>query len=58
VAWGFAGVAAFALASSSVFFLAQPVVGIALSIPIFHFPLTAGFAGGSLLVVIGMLLAT
>jgi len=34
------------------------VVGIALSIPIFHFPLTLGFAGGTLLVVVGMLLAT
>jgi drug/metabolite transporter (DMT)-like permease len=44
--------------TTAVFFLAQPVVGIALSIPIFHFPLTFGFAGGSLLVVIGMLLAT
>jgi len=56
-AW-YRGVERLPAVTSSVFFLAQPVVGIALSIPIFHFPLTAGFAGGSLLVVIGMLLAT
>jgi drug/metabolite transporter (DMT)-like permease len=41
-----------------VFFLAQPIVGVALSIPIFHFPLTIAFFAGSVLVVVGMLLAT
>ena len=56
-AW-YRGVERLPAVTSAVFFLAQPVVGIALSIPIFHFPLTVGFAGGSLLVVIGMLLAT
>jgi drug/metabolite transporter (DMT)-like permease len=56
-AW-YRGVERLPAATSAVFFLAQPVVGIALSIPIFHFPVTLGFAGGSLLVVVGMLLAT
>jgi drug/metabolite transporter (DMT)-like permease len=56
-AW-YRGVERLPAVTAAVFFLAQPVVGIALSIPIFHFPLTLGFAGGSLLVVIGMLLAT
>jgi drug/metabolite transporter (DMT)-like permease len=56
-AW-YRGVERLPAVTAAVFFLAQPVVGIALSIPIFHFPLTFGFAGGSLLVVIGMLLAT
>jgi drug/metabolite transporter (DMT)-like permease len=56
-AW-YRGVERLPAVTAAVFFLAQPVVGIALSIPIFHFPVTAGFAGGSLLVVIGMLLAT
>ena len=56
-AW-YRGVERLPAVSSAVFFLAQPVVGIALSIPIFHFPLTVGFAGGSLLVVIGTLLVT
>jgi drug/metabolite transporter (DMT)-like permease len=56
-AW-YRGVERLPAVTAAVFFLAQPVVGIALSIPIFHFPVTPGFAGGSLLVVIGMLLAT
>jgi drug/metabolite transporter (DMT)-like permease len=56
-AW-YRGVERLPAVTSAVFFLAQPVVGIALSIPIFHFPLTLGFAGGSLLVVIGTLLVT
>jgi drug/metabolite transporter (DMT)-like permease len=56
-AW-YRGVERLPAVTAAVCFLAQPVVGIALSIPIFHFPVTAGFAGGSLLVVIGMLLAT
>ena len=56
-AW-YRGVERLPAVTTAVFFLAQPVVGIALSIPIFHFPLTFGFAGGSLLVVVGMLLAT
>jgi drug/metabolite transporter (DMT)-like permease len=56
-AW-YRGVERLPAVTAAVFFLAQPVVGIALSIPIFHFPLTLGFAGGSLLVVVGMLLAS
>jgi drug/metabolite transporter (DMT)-like permease len=56
-AW-YRGVERLPAVTASIFFLAQPVVGIALSIPIFHFPLTLGFAAGSLLVVLGMLLAT
>jgi drug/metabolite transporter (DMT)-like permease len=56
-AW-YRGVERLPAVTAAVFFLAQPVVGIALSIPIFHFPLTAGFGLGSLLVVIGMLLAS
>ena len=56
-AW-YRGVERLPAVTASVFFLAQPVVGIALSIPIFHFPLTLGFAAGSILVVLGMLLAT
>jgi drug/metabolite transporter (DMT)-like permease len=56
-AW-YRGVERLPAVTAAVFFLAQPVVGIALSIPIFHFPLTLGFGGGSLLVVVGMLLAT
>jgi drug/metabolite transporter (DMT)-like permease len=56
-AW-YRGVERLPAVTASVFFLAQPVVGIALSIPLFHFPLTPGFGIGSLLVVIGMLLAT
>ncbi|HEY8811891.1 MAG TPA: DMT family transporter [Candidatus Dormibacteraeota bacterium] len=56
-AW-YRGVERLPAVTAAVFFLAQPVVGIALSIPIFHFPLTLGFAGGTLLVVVGMLLAT
>ncbi len=55
-AW-YRGIERLPAVTTAVFFLAQPVVGIALSIPLFHFPLTFGFAGGSLLVVIGMLLA-
>lgn len=56
-AW-YRGVERLPAVTASVFFLAQPVVGVALSIPIFHFPLTPGFLGGSVLVVVGMLLAT
>ena len=56
-AW-YRGVERLPAVTTAVFFLAQPVVGIALSIPIFHFPLTLGFVGGSVLVVAGMLLAT
>ena len=51
-AW-YRGVERLPAVTVAVFFLAQPVVGVALSIPIFHFPLTLGF-----LVVVGMLLAT
>jgi len=56
-AW-YRGVERLPAVTVAVFFLAQPVVGVALSIPIFHFPLTLGFLGGSALVVVGMLLAT
>ena len=56
-AW-YRGVEQLPAVTASVVFLAQPVIGIALSIPIFHFPLTLGFAAGSVLVVLGMLLAT
>ena len=56
-AW-YRGVERLPAVTASVVFLAQPVIGIALSIPIFHFPLTLGFAAGSGLVVLGMLLAT
>ena len=56
-AW-YRGVEQLPAVTASVVFLAQPVIGIALSIPIFHFPLTLGFAAGSGLVVLGMLLAT
>lgn len=56
-AW-YRGVERLPAVTASVFFLAQPVVGIALSIPIFHLDLSAGFVGGSVLVVAGMLLAT
>lgn len=42
----------------AVFFLAQPLVGVGLSIPIFHFPLTAQFVAGSLLLIAGMVMAT
>jgi len=56
-AW-YRGVERLPAVTAAVFFLAQPVVGVALSIPIFHFPLTAGFLAGSVLVVVGMLLAT
>jgi drug/metabolite transporter (DMT)-like permease len=56
-AW-YRGVERLPAVTAAVFFLAQPVVGIALSVPIFHFPLTLGFGAGSLLVVVGMLLAT
>ena len=56
-AW-YRGVERLPAVTTSVFFLAQPVVGIALSIPIFRQPLGAGFIGGSALVGAGMLLAT
>jgi drug/metabolite transporter (DMT)-like permease len=56
-AW-YRGVERLPAVTVAVFFLAQPVVGVALSIPVFHFPLTAGFVVGSVLVIAGMLLAT
>lgn len=56
-AW-YRGVEKLPAATTAVFFLAQPVVGVALSIPIFHFPLTLAFGAGSILVAAGMLLAT
>jgi drug/metabolite transporter (DMT)-like permease len=56
-AW-YRGVERLPAVTTAVFFLAQPVVGIALSIPIFHLLPTIGFIGGSILVVAGMLLAT
>ena len=56
-AW-YRGVERLPAVTASVFFLAQPVVGIALSIPVFHLSPTLGFAGGSVLVALGMLLAT
>ena len=43
--------------TAAVFFMAQPVVGVALSIAILHEPLTWYFAAGSLLVGVGMLMA-
>lgn len=56
-AW-YRGVERLPAVTTAVFFLAQPVVGIALSIPIFRQPLSAGFIGGSVLVGAGVLLAT
>ncbi|HVD01767.1 MAG TPA: DMT family transporter [Candidatus Dormibacteraeota bacterium] len=56
-AW-YRGVERLPAVTTSVFFLAQPVVGIALSIPIFHLALSAGFVVGSVLIVLGMLLAS
>jgi drug/metabolite transporter (DMT)-like permease len=56
-AW-YRGVERLPAVTAAAVFLAQPVVGIALSIPIFHIPLTLGFVGGTLLVVVGMLLAS
>jgi drug/metabolite transporter (DMT)-like permease len=56
-AW-YRGVERLPAVTVSIFFLAQPVVGIALSIPVFHLSPTLGFAAGSVLVVLGMLLAT
>ena len=44
--------------TAAVFFLAQPVVGVGLSIVILHEPLTWLFAAGSLLVAFGMLMAS
>lgn len=56
-AW-YRGVEKLPAASSSIPFLLQPVVGVGLSIPIFHTSPTLGFAVGSALVVAGMLVAT
>jgi drug/metabolite transporter (DMT)-like permease len=56
-AW-YRGVERLPAVTAAVCFLAQPVVGIALSVPIFHFPLTLGFAAGTALVVAGVLLAS
>jgi drug/metabolite transporter (DMT)-like permease len=56
-AW-YRGVERLPAVTAAVFFLAQPVVGVGLSIPIFGQPLTAWFVGGSLLVVAGTLLAS
>ena len=56
-AW-YRGVERLPAVTVAVFFLAQPVVGVALSIPIFQFPVTLAFVAGSVLVVVGMLLAT
>ena len=56
-AW-YRGVERLPAVTVSVFFLAQPVVGIALSIPIFHLGLSSAFVAGSALVVLGMLLAS
>ena len=60
VAWWawYRGIERLPAVTASIFFLAQPVVGIALSIPIFHLRPSLGFAAGSALVVAGMLLAT
>jgi len=44
--------------TAAVFFLAQPVVGIGLSIGVLHEPMTWHFAAGSLLVAFGMLMAS
>lgn len=55
-AW-YRGVERLPAVTVAVFFLAQPVVGVALSVAVFHFPLTAGFAAGALLVVAGTFLA-
>ena len=44
--------------TAAVFFLAQPVVGVALSIAILHEPLTWHFAVGSVLVAFGMMMAS
>ena len=56
-AW-YRGVERLPAVTVAVFFLAQPVVGVALSIPIFHFPLTVAFLAGSVLVIAGVLLAS
>ncbi len=52
------GVERLSAVAVAVFFLAQPVVGIGLSIPIFHFPLTAGLIVGAIMVAAGVLLAS
>ena len=56
-AW-YRGVEKLPAASSAVPFLLQPVVGVGLSIPIFHTGLEPTFLLGSALVVAGMLVAT
>lgn len=45
-------------ASAAVPFLLQPVVGVGLSIVLFHAPITVAFAAGSVLVAAGMLVAS
>ena len=56
-AW-YRGVEKLPAASSAVPFLLQPVIGVGLSIPVFHNSLQPAFLVGSLLVVTGMLVAT
>ena len=56
-AW-YRGVQRLPAVTTAVFFLAQPVVGIALSVPIFRQPIGAAFIAGSILVAAGMLLAS
>jgi drug/metabolite transporter (DMT)-like permease len=56
-AW-YRGVERLPAVSAAVVFLAQPMVGIALSIPIFGLPLGLPFVAGAILVAAGMLLAT
>ena len=56
-AW-YRGVEKLPAASSAVPFLLQPVVGVALSIPVFHATPSAAFWAGCALVVAGMLVAT
>jgi drug/metabolite transporter (DMT)-like permease len=56
-AW-YRGVERLPAVTAAVVFLAQPVVGIALSVPIFGLPLGLPFVAGAVLVGAGMLLAT
>jgi drug/metabolite transporter (DMT)-like permease len=60
VAWWawYRGVERLPAATASVFFLAQPVVGVALSAIFLATPLTAWFGAGAVLVAVGMLLST
>lgn len=56
-AW-YRGVERAPAASAAIPFLLQPVVGVGLSIPLFHHPPTLGFLAGSVLVALGMLVAS